>query len=183
MPRPEVVTDEPEGMKPVSTYESVEIVESSEPEKNQQVQDPKPSAEPNVEAQQQTDRWERFVHHMAGKVNKSLVSLMRNSVLLEMSENHLTIGFKNTELFSVEKRELVEKEAGFYFKRPIQVFYKEDTDGIDDSIREKHEQELERQIEAQKKEAGESSRVKEVLEIFPGSSISQIRIISEKEDV
>ena len=115
--------------------------------------------------------------------NKSLVSLLRNSVLLNISGDSLSIRFKNTGLFSEEKRKQVEEAAENFFERPMQVFYEEIGEGIDDSVRDKIEQDREKKELKQKKDAENSEIVQKTLSFFPGSKISKIEIITEEKDV
>ncbi len=115
--------------------------------------------------------------------NKSLVSILRNSVLLKITEDTLSICFKNTDLFSEPRRKQIEEAAATYFGHPIKVLYEEEGKGIDDTIRVKQEQEeLEREKE-QKKMAKKDKKVQQILSSFPGSKIRNIEIIKEVEDV
>ncbi len=127
--------------------------------------------------------WEKFVKYMEHTANKTLVSLLRNSVLLEMSPDKLVIGYTNTKLFSDKKKADVADAAKGFFNKNIEVSYQENTDGIDDTVRQKQEKERARQIAAVKKEAEKSERVQTIIRQFPGSEICAIEIIEENEDV
>jgi hypothetical protein len=137
----------------------------------------------SAEVTASSEQWEGFVQSMESSGNKSLVSLLRNSVLLKLTQDLLKIRFKNTDLFSEAKRKQIEEAAISYFKRSIKVRYEEDGEGIDDSIRKKQEQEQLEKEKEQKNNAKTDARVKQILSVFPGSKISSIEIIKEVEDV
>ncbi|MBU2511861.1 hypothetical protein KJ966_10995 [bacterium] len=120
---------------------------------------------------------------MEQSANKTLVSLLRNSVLLEITTDRLVIGYTNTKLFTDKKKEEVADAAKAFFNKTIEVSYKENTDGIDDTVSQKQKKERLRQITAEKKEAERSKMVQAIMREFPGSEICSIEIIEENEDV
>ncbi len=115
--------------------------------------------------------------------DKSLVSLLRNSVLLEISDNSLTIGLQNTELFTEDKRAQIEGAAREFFQHDFSILYKNSVDGLDDSVHEKIKQERIKEEAATKKKAAESSKVQQILSMFANSKIKTIEILKEKKDV
>lgn len=120
---------------------------------------------------------------MEHSANKSLVSLLRNSVLLEISTDKLAIGYTNTGLFSAEKKKEIEDAARAFFNKQIKVSYQENTNGIDESVRQKLQKEKMKKIEAIKKEAEMGENVQSVLKHFPGSTVKSIELSEEIEDV
>ncbi len=127
-------------------------------------------------------KWEAFVVSLEPSANKTLMSILRSSVVQELSDEKLVIGYKNAKLFTDEKRKQIEDAARDFFNPSIHVFYKESGEGIDDSLRNKHEVEQKKQIQLKKETAEKSARVQEILKMFPNSKISDIEIIEEKED-
>lgn len=154
--------------------------------------DPAQSAESPVEDSSQSseksleevsfEKWEGFVKFMEESSNKSLVSLLRNSVLLEITEDEVVIAFKNTRIFSDAKRKQIEEAARSYFNPSIRVVYKETSDGTTGSVRKKLESEREKEIKIRKEEARKNRRVKELLNLFPGSRITDVTILEESKD-
>lgn len=133
--------------------------------------------------EEKSEKWESFVKFVEESVDKSLVSLMRNSVLLEISDKSLTIGLQNTRLFTEEKRKQIETCAQSFFQKEFTIRYEDSVDGLDDSVREKIEQERVKAEEETKKKAAESSNVQEILDLFPNSKIKNIEILKEEKDV
>ncbi len=130
-----------------------------------------------------SEKWEKFVKYVEESADKSLVSLMRNSVLLEISDDSLTIGLQNTQLFTDEKRNRIEACAQTFFQKEFSIRYEDSVDGLDDSVREKIEQERIKAEEETKKKAAESSNVRKILALFPNSKIKNIEILKEEKDV
>ncbi len=139
--------------------------------------------EKKVSKEEKSEKWESFVKFVEESADKSLVSLMRNSVLLEITDESLTIGLQNTRLFTEEKRKQVEACAQSFFQMEFTIRYEDSVDGLDDSVREKIEQERIKAEEETKKKAAESSNVQEILALFPNSKIKNIEILKEEKDV
>ncbi|MCP4755228.1 MAG: hypothetical protein GY866_30560 [Proteobacteria bacterium] len=117
---------------------------------------------------------------MTKSSNMSLVSLLRNSVILELDDDKLVIGYKNIQVFTEEKKQSIETIARGFFHPSIQVLYKENDQGIDKSLRVKHDMAKAKEIEEKKAIASQDSKVAEVFKVFPNSEIRNITILEEK---
>ena len=129
----------------------------------------------------QPKTWQEFVQAVGESANKSLVSLLRNSVVLKLDNEELIISYKNTALFSEAKRVKIEKAAKDFFNASISVQYKESGVGLDDSLRMKKDEKRKKKIQEIKKQAAINSAVVEVLKIFPESKIQLIEILDKVE--
>jgi hypothetical protein len=139
--------------------------------------------QPELENHHPAEQWEKFVKFMENSADKSLVSLLRNSVLLSISQNSLAIGLQNTDLFSDEKRKYIEVSARAFFGREVEISYKNSIEGIDNSVRIKQEQEKLKEESGLKQAAAENPKVQQILSLFPKSKIVSIEIEREKKDV
>lgn len=128
-------------------------------------------------------QWEEFVKYVEKSADKSLVSLLRNSVLKNISDECLVIGLQNTALYSEEKRLQLENWAKDYFHAGITISYEDSPEGLDESLNAKSEQERKQKESEQKKTAAKSPEVQRVLAVFPDSKITSINILEEKKDV
>ena len=126
-----------------------------------------------------SQEWETFVEFIGKTANKSLVSLLRSSVVLEKNDRRLIIGYQNIKLYSEEKRKKIEQFAQDFFKYKIEVHFQERKDGIDDSLRKKLEEERKKQVVDTKKAAMDSKEISDILSIFPNSQITRVEIIEE----
>ena len=167
----------------VNEFETVENnIEPEEPKVTKeivpQVQEPQKTAPKSL-----SHEWEKFVKYMGKTSYNSLVSLLRNSVLLNLTEQQLEIGYSNTKVFSKKKRDEIEEAAKSFFNKSIQVSFKSNSDGLDDSVSQKEVKEKLRRIEKRKEDAENSEAVQAILKLFPGSEIQTIEIKEEKENV
>lgn len=137
---------------------------------------------PFSEKQEIVKKWKNFVDLVAEHNNKSLVSLLRNAILLKLTDEVLEIGFNNLEVFNRDKKIEVADLARTFFNPNIKVFYKSRKNGIDDSLKSKDDAEVARKIENRIELAKENPNVKSVLENFPGSKIKKVTIIEELEN-
>lgn len=126
-------------------------------------------------------KWEEFVAEIAKKSNKLVVSLLRNSVVLKLDDQCLEIGNKSLNLFTEEKKQLIEEIAKQFFSPSIQVSYLEKDHGIDDSIKSKQDTAKKIKLEEIKLIAKNDSKVLQVMQIFPKSEIKAIKILKEEE--
>ncbi|MBU2647260.1 hypothetical protein KKI24_21320 [bacterium] len=126
-------------------------------------------------------QWGEFVQEVAHHANISLVSLLRNSVVLELSEKKLIIGYQNLQVFTQEKRTTIETIAREFFNESIEVVFEESDHGLDDSLRVKHNNAKAKAIEETREEAKNDHRILEILKKFPDAEIDEITILNDKE--
>jgi len=138
---------------------------------------------PNREQVEEVSQlWRSFVDEVSRSANASLVSLLRNAVVLELTEENLVIGFQNIKLFSKEKQVQIESTARSFFNQSIQVSYRESRDGLDDSIMIKHDLAQAKASAAIQEKAGNDLKIREILKVFPNATIESITILEEKQD-
>ncbi|MBT4289338.1 MAG: DNA polymerase III subunit gamma/tau [Deltaproteobacteria bacterium] len=125
------------------------------------------------------DQWRLFVENVGESGNKSLLSLLRNSVILELSDKKLVIGYQNIQIFSREKKKNIADVAREFFNPDIKVHYKEQDNGIAASIKNQKDAALLEQKKALKEKAAKNPKVLKALEIFPGSEIKKITLLEE----
>jgi len=123
--------------------------------------------------------WKRFVETIAEGSYKSLVSLLRNSVLLELDNDQLVIGYQNLDVFTEDKRRLIVQYAKKVFNEKITVSYKEAADGIDISLKEQSDLEKEKQLEEKKRIASQDEKVLQIKKTFPDAEIKHITVLEE----
>jgi|APSaa5957512576_1039674.scaffolds.fasta_scaffold56068_2 hypothetical protein len=126
-----------------------------------------------------SDRWGEFVDMIAEGANKSLVSLLRNAVVLTLTDEKIIIGYQNLDIFTEEKRRTIERYAQQFFNKNISISYKEDSTGLDISLREKSDLEKEKQIEEKKRFAGQDKKILYIKQVFPDSEIINITVLKE----
>lgn len=126
-----------------------------------------------------SDRWSEFVDMIADGANKSLVSLLRNAVVLTLTDEKIIIGYQNLDIFTNEKRRTIERYAQQFFNKNISIYYKEDSTGLDISLREKSDLEKEKQIEEKKRIAGQDKKIIHIKQMFPDSEIINITVLKE----
>ncbi len=141
------------------------------PKDEAEVADPKESITSKV--------WRHFVDEVANHASVSLVSLLRNSVVLELSEKELVIGYQNIQVFTETKRTKIEEIARDFFNDSIRVVFKESDDGLDDSLQVKHDNAKAKEIVEIKTVAKNDISAQEVLKIFPSAEIVDITILDE----
>ncbi len=124
-------------------------------------------------------KWEGFVEEVARNSNQSLVSLLRNSVVQKLTDRELVIGYKNIQIFDDKKKSTIEKSARNFFNPTIKVQYWEKAEGIDESLKVKADIAQAKQLEERKAVASKDPKVLEILEIFPESKITNVRVIKE----
>ena len=124
-------------------------------------------------------QWKLFVDEIEKQNNKSLLSLLRNSVVTKLTQEKLVISYKNIQVFSDEKKKTIAQAARDFFKTPIKVFYKEENEGIKDSLKSQMDQDVIRKNEELKEKAARSPKVLEILKVFPESKIRKITILKE----
>ena len=124
-------------------------------------------------------QWKEFVDIIAQSLNKSLVSLLRNSVLLELNDDQLVIGYQNLKVFTEDKRRIIEKNAKKFFNERISVAYKEAATGIDISLKEQSDLEKERQLDEKKHIARQDEKVLQIKKVFPDAEIKHITVLEE----
>jgi hypothetical protein len=111
-----------------------------------------------------------------------LESLLRNALLLNLEDNKLVIGFANVQLLDNQKRKIIEQTANSFFNKKIDVVIEELKEkgkgSLIDQQREKRRKKEEQMIQI----AREDKDVLEVLNLFPGSKIVNIKIDKEKLD-
>lgn len=127
-------------------------------------------------------KWKGFVDRVAENNNKSLVSLLRNAILLKLTEETLEIGYSNLEVFNRDKKVEIANLARTYFNPGIKVFYKSQKTGIDDSLKRKDDAAAAKRIAERIESAKTNPVVSRVLENFPGSQIKKVTIIEELEN-
>jgi DNA polymerase III subunit gamma/tau len=125
------------------------------------------------------DQWCLFVENVGKSGNKSLLSLLRNSVILELTDKKLVIGYQNIQIFGKEKKKSIADVARSFFNPDIKVYYKEQDNGIAASIKTQKDAALVEQKKALKEKAAKNPKVLKTLEIFPGSEIKKITILEE----
>ncbi len=123
-----------------------------------------------------SQKWQAFVDEVEKQSNKALLSLLRNSVVLEMDHDKLVIGYNHAQAFSDDKKRTIAQAARDFFSTPIKVFYREQNQGIGDSLNVRTDKELEQKEEALKVKAANHPKVLELLKIFPESKIKKISI-------
>jgi len=128
------------------------------------------------------DQWRLFVENVGESGNKSLLSLLRNSVILELSDKKLVIGYQNIQIFSREKKQSIADVARKFFNPDIKVHYKEQDNGLAASIKNQKDTALLEQEKALKEKAANNPKVLKTLEIFPGSEIKKITLLEEIEN-
>jgi len=133
----------------------------------------------NADKEEKSSQWSNFVNNVAKTSNHSLVSLLRNSVILDLNEVELVIGYTNSKLYSPEKIEIIEQAARSFFNPSIKVIFRESNDGIDLSLKDKQDIADRKKKKEIKKKASQDTRVKKVLELFPNSIIDSIKILKE----
>jgi phosphoribosylanthranilate isomerase len=129
-----------------------------------------------------TTKWRDFVDEIAGHVHVSLVSLLRNSVVLELNDKRLVIGYQNLQVFTEKKREQISKVARTFFNDAIQVIFKESDEGLDDSLQVKHDIAKAYEIEKIREDARNDKRVTEIMALFPEAAVDDIILLNEKEE-
>ncbi len=126
-------------------------------------------------------KWREFVDEVARHANATLISLMRNAVIMELTDQHLVIGYQNIQVFTDDKRAQIERTARTFFNPSIQVVFRESDDGIDDSLMAKHDIAKAKEHAKTKEIARNDSKVQEILNIFPDAEIDEIIILDEKK--
>ena len=129
-----------------------------------------------------SESWRYFVDEVANQASISLVSLLRNSVVLELSEKELVIGYQNIQVFTETKRIKIEEIARRFFNDSIRVVFKESDDGLDDSLQVKHDNAKAKEVEEIKNVARNDAFALEVLKLFPSAEIEDITILDETEE-
>ncbi len=129
-----------------------------------------------------TTKWRDFVDEIAGHVHVSLVSLLRNSVVLELNDKRLVIGYQNLQVFTEKKRDQISEVARTFFNNTIQVIFKENDEGLDDSLQVKHDIAKAHEIEKIREDARNDKRVTEILALFPEAVVDDIILLNEKEE-
>lgn len=161
-----------------STQDLTELSDTSEiPELSSE--EGQPEGQPYAEKHELVEKWKGFVDLVSEKHSKSLVSLLRNAVLLKLTEDTLAIGFNNLEVFTNEKKKEIANLARNYFNPGIKVYYKARKQGIDASLKDKDDAEAARKVAERIESAKINPKVLSVLEHFPGSKIKNITTIEE----
>jgi exopolysaccharide biosynthesis protein len=135
-----------------------------------------------VKESKTSKNWRQFVDEVANQASVSLVSLLRNSVVLELSEKELVIGYQNIQVFTEKKRTKIEEIAKSFFNDSIRVVFKESDDGLDDSLQVKHDNAKAKEVEEIKNVAKNDASALEVLKLFPSAEITEITILDETEE-
>ena len=150
--------------------EQVRIVRSeAPPPKNEDFQILK--SDPPFRLDDISRMWKGFLEELESRSHTSLLSLLRNSVVLEMSREKLVIGYTNTQVFNDEKKRTIANAARDFFKTPIKVYYSEHNHGLQDSLKVQKDKEIEQRKEAIKRRAANHPNVRKILKIFPNSEI------------
>ena len=123
--------------------------------------------------------WEGFVRSVEKSYNSSLVSLLNSSVVVSLNEIELKIGCNNTQLYTFEKREQLQKAAKIYFNSRIQLHFVENEGGVDVSLRTKFEEKQKKNIEHAKTTARNCAEIKNALNTFINSEITSVDLIKE----
>ena len=126
-----------------------------------------------------TVMWKSFLDEMEKRSNEALMSLLRNSVVLEMDRKRLVIGYSNAQVFDDEKKRAIAKAARDFFKVPIKVFYREQNKGLMDSLKVPKDKERAKRKESLREQARSNPKVREILETFPNSRIKEIIVKEE----
>ena len=129
--------------------------------------------------QQISKQWKEFVDMIAEGANKSLVSLLRNAVLLQLTEEEIVIGSQNLDVFSEDKRRIIERHAHHFFSKDIAISYQEAATGLDISLKEISDLEKEKQLEEKKRIAGQDAKVLQIRQVFPDAEIKHITVLEE----
>ena len=129
-----------------------------------------------------SENWRLFVDEVANHASVSLVSLLRNSVVLEQSEKELVIGYQNIQVFTETKRTKIEEIARRFFNDSIRVIYKESDDGLDDSLLVKHDIAKAKEIKKIKTDARNDVYTQKILKVFPSAQIEDITILDETKE-
>lgn len=129
-----------------------------------------------------TTKWRDFVDEIARHVHVSLVSLLRNSVVLELNDKRLVIGYQNLQVFTEKKREQISEVARTFFNDAIQIIFKESDEGLDDSLQVKHDIAKAHEIEKIRADARNDKRVTEILALFPEAAVDDIILLNKKEN-
>lgn len=195
-PDPELVTEPPEYLEPISAglENQTEGGRPPEPELMQEQylsphQDevetlPEEDADGNTTTGK-TDisgQWRCFVDAVAKNANVTLISLLRNAVVLELNEQQLVIGYQNIQVFTEDKRAQIAETARSFFNNNIRVVFRESGDGLDDSLKKKHDIAQAKADEEIRQIARKDKVVTEVLAVFPEAEIKDITILDEKAD-
>ncbi|NQU63887.1 MAG: DNA polymerase III subunit gamma/tau [SAR324 cluster bacterium] len=127
-----------------------------------------------------SDQWRDFVDEVGKHGDIALISLLRNSVVLELNDKNLVIGYQNLQVFTETKRAKIAKIARRFFNESISIIFKESDAGLDDSLRVKHDHAKAREIEEIKAKARVDAHALEVLKLFPDAEITDITILDKK---
>ena len=130
-------------------------------------------------SQQINDQWSAFVESVGKNGNKSLLSLLRNSVILELTNEKLVIGYQNIQIFSTEKKKQVADVARTFFNPDIKVYYKEQDNGLTTSLKAQQDEAVIKKRNLIKESAANDPKVQKTLSLFPGSEIKQITILED----
>lgn len=166
-------------VEPVLDVELSPSQDQSGPALNPLADGDKNSLDPKVRQKEASSLWSKFVDEVSKNSNQSLISLLRNSVILNLNNIELVIGYTNSKLFSPEKTEIIERAAKSFFNPSIKVIFRESNDGIDLSLKGKQDIADLKKEQDIRKEASKDVKVKKVLELFPNSKINRIQILEE----
>lgn len=125
-------------------------------------------------------RWRSFVDEVARQGRVSLVSSLKNAVVLAMDDSQLVIGTQNIQVFTEEKRRQIEETARAFFHEDIQIIYRESGQGLDDSLQAQNDLARKQAVETKKKAASRDPRVVKLLNLFPDAEIADITILDEE---
>lgn len=177
-----IKSPEPESTAPEQPEISVPLQAEIATE-SQITQQPPPAEKQVIDSNLEiVDQWRLFVEDVGKGGNKSLLSLLRNSVILKLNDKKLVIGYQNIQIFSEEKKKSIADVARHFFNPKIKVYYKEQDNGLAASIKNQKDAALVEQKEALKAKAAKNPKVLKTLEIFPGSEIKRITILKEFEN-
>lgn len=125
------------------------------------------------------DNWLHFSKHVQNH-SALLGGVIRNAVPVDLSGESLVIGFKSGQpahILSEENRKQLEKLAAEWTGKPIKLAWSaESLHSISATVLE-HERELEEErLQQKRKDASNHPLVKEILKVFSGSAIIDIRL-------
>lgn len=119
---------------------------------------------------------------MSTQGNPSLLSILRNSVLLDLSENKLIIGLENRELFTSDKQEAIQRFAATYFQKNIRVEYQKSVKAQSFSLRAEELAGRKQKDMERKEKAKNSPIVQEILKVFPEGKIENITFLQKENE-